>query len=310
MQDREHETAIPPRRILVATDFSPASAAARDHALLLAAPAAEVTVLHSTLLPVPIGSLQPEWMPEEASYRFELLDRLRVFSQPARMRGCVVRLDLQEGLPSETIIGRARAIHADLVALGTHGRRGLERWVVGSTAQRVLRMCPAPVLTTSSVGGPHSSRLRHILCAVGSSGNTSTVGRAHELAMNAGARLICVHVVEAAGDPALGLTDYVSAELRTRERIGAALRAVGAEPCEVVVTAGRTEAEILKVAAVAGADVIVMGAHDVRPAQAGLCGSTVERVVRDAFCPVLTIRETAIREGVTSNRQDELTTAR
>jgi nucleotide-binding universal stress UspA family protein len=307
-------TAIPPERILVATDFSPASATARDYALELAAPVAEVTFLHSTVMPVPEAAPQPGWMPDEPSPRAALLEGLRAFAEPARLRGCVVRLLLEEGLPSEAILAATRATRADLVALGTHGRRGCERWIQGSTAQRVLRHCPVPVLTASSVGSGRAARVQRILCAVGTTDSATTLAFAHRLAESSRARLTVVHVVEPPAHLTLSLTEgldsyTISAELRARARIGAALHSCGADAGALVIAAGNAKCEILRVAAIASADLIVMGARDAHPAEAGFFGSTVEHIGRDAFCPVLTLRHPVAPPSATRKTQEELATA-
>ncbi len=313
MPSRDDTIAVPPRRILVATDFSLASAAARDYALALAAPAAEVTFLNCTVLPIPEAAPPPEWMPDEPSARTEPLSSLEEFSEPARDRGCTVHLVLEEGLPAETILTAARAMSADLVVLGTHGRRGFERWVQGSTAQRVLRQCPAPVLTVSSVAG-RATRLQRILCAVGTTDSVTTIGFAHRLAKSCGATLTCLHVVEPPVSSAHSLpvdlkAYYVAEELRCRGRISAALRAVGADAADLVIRAGQAKGEILHVAASAGADLLVMGARGTHPGEAGF-GSTVESIGRDAICPVLTLRHPIARASAPQNSREELSAIR
>jgi nucleotide-binding universal stress UspA family protein len=295
MTDRTDPVAIPPARILVATDFSPASATARNYALGLAAPGAEIIFLHATVLPIPESAPQPEWMPDEPCPRDEVLDCLRRFSEPARRAGCAVSLVLEEGLPGEAILRAARARRVDLVAMGTHGRRGFERWVQGSTAQHVLRHCPVPVITVMPKGGPDVAHVQSVLCTVGSTDSVPTIGFAHELARSCNARLTCLHVVEPPLTSALNARGdlnayYVAAEGRARARITAALRAVGADAAKLVITAGDAKTEIPRAAAIEDADLIVMGARDVHTAEGGFFGSTVERVVREVDCPVLTLR--------------------
>ena len=295
MPDRADAVAIPPTRSLVATDFSPASARARDYALNLAAPGAEVIFLHATVLPIPESAPQPEWMPDEPCPRGEILDCLRQFAEPARRAGCAVSLALEEGLPGEAILRAARARRVDLVAMGTHGRRGFDRWVQGSNAQQVLRHCPVPVITVMPKGEPDGTHVQRVLCAVGSTESIPTIGFAHELAKSCNARLTCLHVVEPPLTSALNVRGdlnayYVAAELRARVRMTAALRAVGADAAKLVVTVGDAKTEILRVAAIADADLIVMGARDVHVMEGGFFGSTVERIVREADCPVLTLR--------------------
>jgi nucleotide-binding universal stress UspA family protein len=140
-----------PRRILCATDFSPSSRRALEHAVALARPArAEVTVLHVVPLPIPSvdSDDEPDWMPPGPGERSEGLERLRHFAEPAEAAGLSTRILLREGIPSEEILSAAAELHPDLIVMGTHGLRGLPR-LLGSHAARVVRQAPCPVLTAS-----------------------------------------------------------------------------------------------------------------------------------------------------------------
>ncbi len=64
---------------------------------------------------------------------------------------------LRTGEPWQEIVAVATEIHADLIILGTHGRRGLSRALIGSVAEKVVRMATQPVLTVHSPGDPSSS---------------------------------------------------------------------------------------------------------------------------------------------------------
>jgi nucleotide-binding universal stress UspA family protein len=140
------------RRILVAVDFSEASRLAFDDAAELAQRfGAELDVLHvwevPTFLPpdVPVvvggaGTSLAEAVREAAE------QALDAFVADARERGIAVHAArLEMGLPASTIIDQATGY--DLLVLGTHGRSGLPRFVLGSVAERVVRHAPCPVLT-------------------------------------------------------------------------------------------------------------------------------------------------------------------
>ena len=149
-QGTQHDSTCGVRKILVGTDFSEASVRARDYALNLAAPGATMTFVHAHLLPLPEWPeppYVPDWMPAEPSVREQTLERLRLFAAPARAVGLSVEVVLEEGLPADVILARAETLKPDLIALGTHGRRGFERWVMGSTAERVVRLANVPVLS-------------------------------------------------------------------------------------------------------------------------------------------------------------------
>jgi nucleotide-binding universal stress UspA family protein len=140
---------IPPKRILVATDFSENAEAATDYAIDLAKRLnAEIVLVHAYETPTYA-------FPEGAVIQAELLDRLARISEEALASatkkraqcGVPFRSVLQSGPPWREIIAAAEKEHADLIVIGTHGRRGLSRMIMGSVAERVVRSAPCPVLT-------------------------------------------------------------------------------------------------------------------------------------------------------------------
>jgi nucleotide-binding universal stress UspA family protein len=138
------------RRILVGTDFSPTSDSALDWAIELAARVdASVTLLHAYEIPVmgfPDATVIAT--PEVAS-RITGAATAALEQTVDRKRGMGVPIDgvLREGAAWEEINRVADEIGADLVAIGTHGRRGLARALLGSVAERVIRTSTHPVVT-------------------------------------------------------------------------------------------------------------------------------------------------------------------
>ncbi len=137
--------------ILHPTDFSNHSEYAFRLACSLArAHEARLIVLHVvvTLGPelVPYGEAVSQLQPE--GYRHRLLDDLRRIQSPDP----TVALDrrLVEGDPPEEILRIAKESSCDLIVLGTHGRTGLERLLMGSVAEQVVRNAPCPVLTAKA----------------------------------------------------------------------------------------------------------------------------------------------------------------
>lgn len=142
------------RRILVPIDFSPSSRAALEYALFLAAPlGAELEALHvwepqgyvgpDALALLPVGTGQPGWDQTRADVQREVEQLLA--KAGARPRTAAVRVEAGE--PSDTILRLAREGGADLIVMGTHGRTGLARLLIGSVAEAVLRRSSCPVLT-------------------------------------------------------------------------------------------------------------------------------------------------------------------
>jgi nucleotide-binding universal stress UspA family protein len=140
------------RRIVHASDFSPASRAAFSRAVELArANRAELTVLHVMTPIIPyVGDAYATPQAYEAmlaSVRTQAQRQLDRLVRRARSGGARVRGVLVEGVPHERIARAARARRADLIVVGTHGRTGVARFFVGSVAARVIAIAPCPVLT-------------------------------------------------------------------------------------------------------------------------------------------------------------------
>ncbi|MEX0880395.1 MAG: universal stress protein [Thermoanaerobaculia bacterium] len=139
------------RNILVATDFSSASRPAFRRAVEMAA-ASRATLWIGHVMPsVPAsagGDLLPRMYREmDLFIRDDAEKRLRALTKAACRRGARARPLLLRGVPHEAIGRAARAHRADLVVLGTHGRTGVARFLIGSVAARVLATAPCPVLT-------------------------------------------------------------------------------------------------------------------------------------------------------------------
>src|SRR6478735_3014484 len=136
-------------RILVATDFSDGSQRALELALQLAEKfGSELTLVHSWEAPdysyaaglyLPVDVIAPI---ERAAAA-----RLEEATAQLKVRFPTAKSQLRSGLAWEEVLGAAKESKADLIAMGTHGRRGIERALLGSVAEKVVRMSPVPVLT-------------------------------------------------------------------------------------------------------------------------------------------------------------------
>jgi nucleotide-binding universal stress UspA family protein len=151
------------KHILIPTDFGEPAAHALDVAVELAAKFdARISILHvyEATQPVPYGDgvVWPLHQIEIAAR--QMLDRL---VDATRARGVACDGILKPGIPSDEITAAARDSGAELLVMGTHGRRGLSRFILGSTAERVVRTAPIPVLTISARGdaAPISAKPAH-----------------------------------------------------------------------------------------------------------------------------------------------------
>lgn len=293
------------RQILCPVDFSPFSRRALDHAAVLARwYEAQLTVLHvSPLVPTMFG-LEPALSAATlAPFDRETLGReLLAFVGETVKATPAPQLVVRSGPAAATILEYAAENNVDLVVLGTHGRTGFERFMLGSVTEKVVRKAPCPVLTVPrrAADGPERPLFARILCGVDFS---EASGRAAEyalaLAQEARGRLTLLHVVEWLPDesfakyPQFDLDHYrrsllSDARMRLEELVPEEARNWCAPDARVA--CGKPYQELLRVAGDDAADLIVLGVHGRGPIDRMFFGSTTQQVVRQAECPVLTIR--------------------
>jgi nucleotide-binding universal stress UspA family protein len=141
------------RRILHASDFSPASRPAFTQAIDLAKrDGARLTIVH--VMPPPVaaaitdGYVSPKvWSDLERQVRDQAQKQVDKLVARARQAGVRATSMLLEGTPADRIVRAARRLPADLIVMGTLGRSGLAKLFLGSVAERVIAMARCPVLT-------------------------------------------------------------------------------------------------------------------------------------------------------------------
>jgi nucleotide-binding universal stress UspA family protein len=143
-------------RILVPTDFSEPAGRAVDLAVDLARQrGSTITLMHVYELPVyPFGDGAPSDVDFVSPVRDAARKELDGVAAAVERRGVDVRTELLCGVAWDEILRVAELMHPDLLVMGTHGRTGLARLVLGSVTEKVVRMSTAPVLT---VRGPRES---------------------------------------------------------------------------------------------------------------------------------------------------------
>jgi nucleotide-binding universal stress UspA family protein len=300
-------------QILCPIDFSESSRHAFDRAVGIArCYDATIAVLH--VLPMPAAVHTVPFGPEgPGPFGVEVVDRHRVLSEFPRF----LALEQPIGVPltyhvieapsvQKEILHQADKLSAELVVMGTHGRSGFERLLLGSVTEKVLRTSPVPVLTVPShapdVVRAGRDPFRQILYATDfSPGSEHALRYAASLAEHAAAPLTILHAVEhlsAGYDPipvmAFDVTAYntsleEAATARLRTFVPDAIR-LGCDTDDVV-TSGKPYMEILRIASERQVDLIVLGVHGRSALDRLVFGSTTEHVVRRATCPVLTVRE-------------------
>lgn len=277
------------KRILVPCDFSEASRHAVLHAGSLAAAfRAELIGLHVHFVPLmPLGdfSYLPPPPQLSAQARTQLLSDLRRFIEPAAIADVPRRCEVVEGDPVQEIIERAKASEADLIVMGTHGRRGFERWALGSVTERVVRRAGCSVMTvTERAAAPAplgQVRYERIVCGIDfSPGSQQALAWAIETARSMKAHLTIVHVAESRA------SDRTEADLR--ELVAAQSKDQVETSTRIVF--GRAHEQLLAVAEEDRSELIVIGAHGQSAFDLLRLGSHAHLVLRSALCPVLTVR--------------------
>ena len=301
------------RRILCPVDFSDHSRRALNHAIAIARwYESTVTVLH-VFSPAPVAAFGPGPVALEPIVltpvdRDQLLADTKAFADAEGAPGITIEAAVREGNTAGEILGQATSMKADLLVIGTHGRSGFERLVLGSVAEKVLRKANCPVMTVPKrlpdtvPAGP--VLYKRILCPVDfSDSSLHALKYATSMSQEADGQLTVLHVVahefENADDMASIVSDAgmtINSFVKQREE---ALRrrlqeavATAPEFCSVesLMTHGKPWREVLRITAERQSDLIVMGVQGRGAADLWFFGSTTQHVVREASCPVLTLR--------------------
>jgi len=304
MQTVETGKRIALKNILFATDFSPCSNAALLYALSIARRYG--AVLHAAhVLPTnaQMVVMAPECWPIEAE------------EDDKRIQPYVDRLEKQlQAIPHSLLTPRGNVANAigqiieerdiDLVVLGTHGRAGVGKLLIGSVAEEVFRRAACPVLSVgpNTAHAPNAEiQFQRVLFATDfSEESLAALPYAVSLAEEDQAQLVLLHVVE---QPAAGIADLEEVKASLMRRLKE-LVPPEAEPwchAECLLEFGRQFApaadRILEIAREQSADLIVLGVRPVR-GKLGLTthlASTTANILTKASCPVLTVRGRSAR---------------
>ena len=278
--------------VLVPTDFSPCSYQALLYALAIARYyTARVTLLH-------VVQAHREGDPQEAWRDIRKIET--DLAQEGHLQGISLRLLVEQGEIWDVVSRVLTESKTDLIVMGTHGRTGFEKLVLGSFAETVFRGANCPVLTV----GPRSrsakpdSLFRIILFATDfSSGADAAEPYAFSLSRHPGTKLTLLNVVQKSPlDHSAGKStadkerlSYARARLEGTVLYAAGLDS-GSRP-DLVAEIGSPVDTILKEADRISADLIVLGLGAPRKLADRLGWSNAYRVVCGSHCPVLTVRE-------------------
>lgn len=286
------------RRILWPTDFSQGADQAFPHAAALASwHEAELHVLNVTE-DRSKGSSNADFPVSEAT----LSGLLSVEGEPPQHVDLdaltLVQEQREHTSPPGAIVEYTEDLDIDLVVAGTHGRRGLQRLLIGSVAEEVLRTAPCPVLTVRTGDDTAPAwGVRNILVPTDfSDASLEALRHAKELALTYGAQITLLHAVEEVVYPsAYGVEPANLPGPQVIDRVEDSLAdlartEIGYEHVVVQANVGYAPSTILDYAETNEVDLVVIATHGRTGLERMLLGSVAERVVRRSPAPVFTVK--------------------
>jgi len=292
------------RTIVFPTDFSDSANAALGRALFLAERfEAELHMLHALVLhEFDPNSPDQDFPGAEDVFRqlFEIADSklAGLLKQHGRETLTLRQVNRRGVAAADVILAYADEVDADLIVMGTHGRRGPARMFLGSVAESVTRHASCPVLTVrAEARSVKEQSVKKILVPVDfSEPSELTIRYAEALGHVYHSGLELLHVAEEIPYPYF-YVPLASEELGDRlNRAREALAKLAADTLSksvrytTSVRSGRVASEILDHARESDCGLLVIGTHGLSGLERVLVGSTAEQVIREAECPVFVVK--------------------
>lgn len=290
-------------RLLLATDFSEAAYEAECYALALAASwRADLSVI--TVLEFPPG-MNPEYAVNKLYLTERMSDAsagLTELKRQAQQRGVQATTRIATGIPTDEVMTAAQEEQTNLIIVGTRGKSGLAHVLLGSTAERLIRTAPCPVLAvpakvTHTLTAEGISLTRMLVPTDLSDCSLEAVKYAGIMAVQAKASIQLLHIME----PGYYGIDFAienrdEQERRRRvitEQLAALLSNLTAAgiPVKGSLVGGTPVDVILEFARSSSSDLIVMGTHGRRGLSLAWAGSVTESVLRRGTIPVVAVRK-------------------
>ena len=298
------------QNILATTDFSKECIAGVRYAAALGKKmGAAVALLHVVEFPTPPpmpGMRSVTRSPQDSEVAKRARVRLKTLAKRESKGDLLLNPILRSGNSFYGIITTARERAVDLIVVATHGYTGANRVLLGSITERVVRHAPCPVLTVPARTAPSRTRktppldLKRILVPIDFSKTSETaLPWAASLAAESSAELILLHVVEkfpvnyVLGHRFLNktITPLMKQSEAELKRMAERLSKSTELKASALVRDGKPFNEICRAAEKLGADLVVLTTRGYTGLKNVWLGSTAERVVRHARCPVLVVRE-------------------
>jgi nucleotide-binding universal stress UspA family protein len=207
-------------------------------------------------------------------------------------------LVVEEGVAADSILSFAQAQKTDVIVMGTHGRRGFDRLMLGSVTERVIRRAPCPVLAIckppldSVAAGKERGSVHHLsrilFCTDFSENSEQALNYAISATAEYDAELTLLHVLE--GVPSPAKTEQAMVE--AAERLDKLISPEGRKTLKIktAVRMGKPYWEIIQLALEAEIDLVTMGVRGRGALDLAVFGSTTYRVMQLGSCPVLAVR--------------------
>lgn len=289
------------KHLLVPVDFSEFSNKAAEYALFLAEQfCARITLLHVMVL------FKTDVQEKEYLQSYEKVvkgiekeheKKLKEHCENGKKRGVTIDSILERGISeADAILDHSTKGDYDLIVMGTHGRTGIKRWMVGSVTEKVVHHSPLSVLTVHK--DLKDMSIKNILIPDDFSGfSKKAVEQGESLAEDFGARCTFLYSVmqrehemyyNISNEPILEANPHLEDTIKKNlmERSG-----MRENKADYVVLEGNPYKTIVKYANDHEMDMIVMASRGLGALAHLLMGSNAERVVRTATCPVLTVRK-------------------
>ena len=236
--------------------------------------------------------------PEQVEKRMEFGKKVCLQAKDVMSKEYGIEIEslICEGEPPQVIVDVARAKGADLIALGTHGRRGIKRLIMGSVTSQVIVSSSCDVLVVKRPCGGCGGKYKSALVPFdGSQSSRNALGRALEIAKADGTGVTALYVMPRYEEMMeFFMTEGMKNSMyqEAQKVLNAAKAAASAQglPITTMVDEGAVSEKIVYLADKLWCDLIVMGSHGWTGINKAIIGSTAERVITGANCPVLIVR--------------------
>lgn len=283
--------------IVVGYDESLSSKAALKEALLrVKQHGGKVTLVHAVFFDQEEFSILPSQLEQRFEAGTNLCRQAKSSIQEEHGLNGSVESYVCQGEPPEVILETAQGKKADLITLGTYGRKGLKRFLMGSVTSQIVLNAACDVLVVKKICTQCAGSYRSLLVPFdGSDSSKKALARACELSKQDGAEVSVLYVIPRYEE----MMDFYKTESISKSLFHEAEKIAGnaknlaaglGVQIKAVVQEGHAGEKIIEIAEKFKHDLIVMGTHGWRGMDKAIMGSTAERIIAYAGCPVLIVK--------------------